>query len=92
MFNTHFFTRFFDFPFLQVMFSFVKLYSDNVLGMETCGLPDELLTEILGDRVQRHLRTQRNARHLQGCRYNPSARQCCNTRDSIGKSRLAAPR
>lgn len=70
----------------QVMFSFVKLYSDNVLGMDTCGLPDELLTEILGERVQRHLRTQRDDRKLQGCRYNPSARECCNTRDIRGKS------
>lgn len=67
------------------MFSFVRLYSDNVLGMETCGLPDELLTQILGDRVQRHLRTLRDSGHLQGCRYNPIARQCCNTRDGTGK-------
>lgn len=75
--------------FIQVMFSFVRLYSDNVLGIETCGLPDELLTEILGDRVQRHLRTLRDSGHLQGCRYNPFARQCCNTRDSTGKSNIA---
>ena len=67
------------------MFSFVRLYSDNVLGMETCGLPDELLTEILGERVQRHLRAWRDSGHLQGCRYNPFGRQCCNTRDSTGK-------
>ena len=67
------------------MFSFVKLYSDNILGMETCGLPDELLIEILGERVQRHLRTLRDSGHLQGCRYNPFARQCCNIRDNTGK-------
>lgn len=67
------------------MLSFVGLYSDNVLGIETCGLPDELLIEILGERVQRHLRTLRDSGHLQGCRYNPFTRQCCNTRDNTGK-------
>jgi len=66
----------------------VKLYSDNVLGMETCGLSEELLAEILDERVQRHLKLQREAGHLQGCRYNPLARQCCNTRDGNGRYQL----
>ncbi|XP_022781591.1 uncharacterized protein LOC111322703 isoform X2 [Stylophora pistillata] len=69
---------------VQVMLSFVKLYSDNVLGMDTCGLTDELLTELLGERVQRHLRTQRDERKIQGCRYNPLAGQSCNTTDLRG--------
>ena len=61
------------------------LYSDNILGMETCGLPEDLLTEILDDQVQRHLKLQQQAGHLRGCRYNPAARQGCNTRDSSGR-------
>lgn len=76
---------------MQVILSFVKLYSDNVLGMETCGLPEEHLAEILDERVQRHLSLQREAGLLRGCRYNPLVRQCCNTRDSNGRSSFFNP-
>ena len=69
---------------MQVILAFVKLYSDNVLGMEVCGLPQEDLVKILDERVWRHLTLQREAGQLQGCRYNASARQCCNKRDNNG--------
>lgn len=67
-----------------MILSFITLYSDNVLAMETCGLPEELLAEILDEHVQRDLRLLREAGRLQGCRYNPLERRCCNRRDSRG--------
>ena len=68
------------------MLSFVKLYSDNVFAMDTCGLTDEILTDLLGERVQRLLRTQRDEGKLHGCRHNPLASQSCNTTDFQGRS------
>lgn len=71
-----------NFLVVQVILAFVKLYSDSVLAMEVCGLPEEDLVEILDEQVWRHLTLQRVDGQLQGCRYNTSARQCCNTRDN----------
>ncbi|KAK2563687.1 hypothetical protein P5673_012666 [Acropora cervicornis] len=56
----------------QVVNSFVKLYSDSILAMETCGLQENVLTEVLDERLQRYLKLEREAGHLQGCRYDAS--------------------
>ncbi|XP_074613396.1 uncharacterized protein LOC141873316 isoform X2 [Acropora palmata] len=57
---------------IQVVNSFVKLYSDSILAMETCGLQENVLTEVLDERLQRYLKLEREAGHLQGCRYDAS--------------------
>lgn len=40
--------------------------------METCGLQENVLTEVLDERLQRYLKLEREAGHLQGCRYDAS--------------------
>lgn len=65
----------------QVVHSFVKLYLDSVLAIETCGLQDEVLAEIVDGRLLRHLTLEREAGNIS---YH-TVGQFWNTMDTIGR-------
>lgn len=70
--------------FFQIVKEMILLYNDSLLAVETCGLTDSELRDVIGERLARDLLDKYIEGRLAGCRHNPGRRVRCNTTNSKG--------
>lgn len=72
------------------MCTFIVQYSDNLLGLDTCGLSDELLLIAMDEPLHEHYKTEEAAGRLVSCCYHffPSHGRNAQSVDPIGMKQL----
>eukprot|EP00117_Sycon_ciliatum_P050536 scpid30049/ scgid35661/ len=65
---------------LDMLSECATLYADNMLCADLCGIPEGIAAHLIGQSLLDHIKAQREAGLLWGCRHHDASQRCSSSR------------